>query len=236
MTNKKTTSAKVGESNSPILYPKKARRSRLDRRIKFLFILNCILVLLFGSLSWVNANLRYDLNTTLTHIEEAQAENDQLHEELAMLQVEKDELQADYEVLVTLINNEEPMEIEICSSSTFKSWMDYTAITSKSSKQYHLQQEAITEKNYGFRMIDGYLLVAMGPQYGPVGRKYIIQFADRSVINAMIGDIKHQGCTSSDESMIEFIVDSTILPASVKRSGSFNQLFSGSITMIREVE
>lgn len=236
MTNKKTTSAKVEEANTQVLYPKKARRSRLDRRIKFLFILNCILVLLFGSLLWVNAKLRQDLNSTLTHIEKARAENDQLQNELAMLQSEKDELQDNYDALVTLIKNEEPEEREICSSSTFKSWMDYRSITSMSSKQYHLQQEAITDKNYGFRMIDGYLLVAMGPQYGPVGKKYIIQFENGTVINAMIGDIKHQGCTSSDGSMIEFIVDKEVLPQFIKESGNFNLIFGGSIISIRDVE
>ena len=85
-------------------------------------------------------------------------------------------------------------------------------------------------------MIDGYLLVAMGPQYGPVGRKYIIQFENGTVINAMIGDIKHQGCTSSDGSMIEFIIDKEVLPEIIKKSGDFDQVFSGSIVSIREVE
>lgn len=237
MNNKKSPDGNRSKINSTRrLYSKVVRRSTIDRHLKFLFIFNCILVLLFGSLSWVNANLRHDLNATKIHIEEVLAENAQLQEEMALIQVEKDEIQANYEALVTLINNEEPMEREICSTSTFKSWMDYRSITSKSSKQYHLQQEAITDKNFGFRMIDGYLLVAMGPQYGPVGRKYIIQFENGTVINAMIGDVKHQGCTSDDGSMIEFIINKEILPDFIKKSGDFNQIFSGSVVLIREVE
>ena len=237
MSNKKSPDGNRSETISTCrLYSKAVRRSTIDRRLKFLLILNCILILLLGSLSWVNAKIRHDLAKKLTEIEEVQAENKQLQEELALLQAEKDEIQADYHALVTLLNNEEPMEREICSSSAFKSWMDFRSITDRSSKQWKLQQNANTDKNYGFRMVDGNLLVAMGPQYGPVGSEYIIQFEDGKVINAMIGDIKHQGCTSDDGSMIEFIVDSKVLPHFLKDSGNYNDLFQGRITMIREVE
>lgn len=124
--------------------------------------------------------------------------------------------------------------IEICSANTFKSWMDYQSITDRSSDQWDLQQEAVTDKNYGFRMIDGYILVAMGSEYGPVGTKYLIEFDDGKVINAMIGDIKHEGCTSKpDGSMIEFIIDTEVLPKSIMKSGNFNDLFKGSIKVIR---
>jgi len=236
MTNKKTTSAKVAESNTTTLYPKKARRSRLDRRIKFLFILNCILALVLGVLSGMNATLRHDLNATLWHIEEAQAENDQLQEELAELQSENDEIQADYHALVTLLNNEEPEYREICSTGTFKSWMDYRAITDSSSKQWQLQQSATTDPYYGLRLYGEYVMVAMGPQYGPVGAKYLIQFQDRSVIKVIISDIKHQGCTSSDGSMLEMLVDAKVLPLNIKTSGNFDSVFHGRIIEIREVE
>ena len=237
MNNKKSPDGNRSKVNSTRrLYSKVVRRSTIDRRLKFLLILNCILAILFGILFGVKTSLRHELNAALAFIEEAQAENDQLLEELTLLQVEKYELQANYQVLVTLINNEEPKEREICSSSNFKSWMDYRSITSKSSKQYQLQQKAITDNNYGFRMIDGYLLVAMGQQYGSVGKKYIIQFENGTVINAMIGDIKHQGCTSSDGSMIEFIIDKEVLPEFIKKSGDFNRIFGGSIVSIREVE
>ena len=237
MTNKKAPVAAGAERNSTLgLYPKPTRRSRLDRRIKILLFSNVILIIALAIVHLDSINVQRQLSQTLWQLEEAQSENDQLQEELKMLQAEKDELQADYYALVTLLENEEPAEREICSTGTFKSWMDHDAITDESSKQWKLKQIATTDKNYGFRMVDGYILVAMGPQYGPIGSKYIIQFEDGKVINAMIGDIKHQGCTSDDGSMIEFIVDSKVMPKFLKSAGNFNQLFSGSITMIREVE
>lgn len=168
---------------------------------------------------------------------------------IARIRVERELEKTMRELEVALIENQELRSsvvntscstyegINICSDETFKSWMSYKSITNKQSKQWMLQQEAITDKNYGFRMIDGYILVAMGSEYGPVGTKYIIQFEDKKVINAMIGDIKHEGCNSSpDGSVIEFIVALDELPSSIKRSGNFNDIFKGPIISITSIE
>lgn len=229
MTNRKTT--------GNITPPRPVRKYRDQRMTLILiaFALFCAFTLSMATL--IRINLEQRLQSTLLELETTQAENDSLWITILALQTENDELSAEYKTILLLWKNQENETREICSNSIFKSWMDYRAITSKSSMQYQLQQSATTDKNYGFRTIDGYLLVAMGPQYGPVGSKYIIQFEDGKVINAMIGDIKHEGCTStSDNSMLEFIVDKTILPTSVKRSGNFDSVFNGPIIQIREVE
>lgn len=164
-------------------------------------------------------SVEYELQKTLHKLDVALIENQALRSS----------------ILATSCINEENMNV--CSSETFKSWMNFKAITNTTSKQWELQQEAVTDKNYGFRMIDGYILVAMGNEYGPVGTKYIIQFEDKKVINVIIGDIKHEGCNSMpDRSMIEFIVDTEVLPASIKKSGNFNDLFKGSIISIASIE
>lgn len=164
-------------------------------------------------------SIEYELQKTLHKLDVALIENQALRSS----------------IIATSCINEENMNV--CSSETFKSWMPYTAITNRSSDQWALQIEAVTDKNYGFRMIDGYILVAMGAEYGPVGTKYIIQFEDKKVINAMIGDIKHEGCTSTpDGSMIEFIVDKDIVPESIVRSGNFNDLFKGEIVSIALID
>jgi len=223
-------------SSANLNQPRPVRRSKDQRMTMVLiaFVLFSAFTLSMSTL--IRINLEQHLQSTLLELENIQEENDSLWSTVIALQSENDELSAENKAMLLLWQNQEPETREVCSTSTFKSWMDFRAITSKSSVQYKLQQSATTDKNYGFRMIDGNILVAMGPQYGPVGSKYIIQFEDGKVINAMIGDIKHQGCTSDDGSMIEFIVDSNTLPKFLKTSGNFNQLFHGSISMIREVK
>jgi len=238
MIDKKSPDGNRSENNSTRrLYSKEVRRSTIDRRLKFTTTLFITSSLLLGVSKNLKRNVEKQTKSGKEQPRVALNENQSIRERIFSLQDENHELKTNYDVLVTLINNEESMERDVCSTSTFKSWMDYQAITSKSSKQYQLQQLAKTDQNYGFRMVDGNLLVAMGSQYGPVGKKYIIQFEDGKVINAMIGDIKHEGCESSgDNSMIEFIVDTEVLPKFLRVSGNFNQLFSGSITVIREVD
>lgn len=122
----------------------------------------------------------------------------------------------------------------VCSKGTKKSWMSYLAITSPSSRQYAQQQIASTDLSTGYRMLYDRVMVAMGPQYGPVGKKLNIFFEDGQSIRAIIGDIKHQGCTSSDGSMLEFIVDVNYMLQSVRKSGDYNDVYKGQIVAITE--
>lgn len=133
--------------------------------------------------------------------------------------------------------NKLPYEtMSICSTtSTFKSWMDYRMITSTSSRQWKLQQTAITDE-YGFRLVDGYYTVAMAKMYGPVGTKYILSFSGGQSMDVIIGDVKaNTDCSHSDGSMLEIIIDSTRMPYNVKRSGNYNSMITGTITEIRKV-
>lgn len=215
------------------VYIKQTKRARVDTYFHLLVVLFLVSLFALGILTILRANTERQLTQTLWRLEKSRSDNVTLWGSVLLLQSENDDLNAQNAVLKTLTKSSLP----ICSTSTFKSWMDYRAITSMNSKQYKLQLKATTDQYYGFRMVDEYLMVAMGPQYGPVGSKYIIQFEDGKVIQAIIGDIKHEGCTSkSDGSALEFIIDGTILPTSVKRSGNLNSVFTGSITMIREVE
>lgn len=149
-----------------------------------------------------------------------------------------DILEKQKELVLTIIKTEKEklINVEVCSTSTFKSWMDYRAITSRSSIQYKLQTIATTNE-HGFRVVDDKVLVAMGPQYGPVGEEYTIIFSDGQTLEIMIGDIKHEGCNSSrDGSMIEFIVDRTLISPTARRLGNYNYLFNGPIFEIVKEE
>ncbi|HAO61570.1 MAG TPA: hypothetical protein DCQ90_06540 [Erysipelotrichaceae bacterium] len=217
-------------SSGSINQPRPVKRSKDQRMTMVLIVFVFFSALTLSMSTLIRVNLEQRLQVTLQQVEKLQAENDALWDSVLVLQAENDVLKNQIELEPAIVYK------TICSTNPFKSWMDYRTITSPSSKQHALQKKATTDKNYGFRMFEDYILVAMGPQYGPVGSKYIIQFEDGKVIKAMIGDIKHQGCTSDDGSMIEFIVDSNTLPKFLKTSGNFNQLFNGSIKMIREVE
>lgn len=124
-------------------------------------------------------------------------------------------------------------DINVCSTNTFKSYMDYRKITSVNSDQYKLQSKSITNEFTGIREKDEHLLVAMAETYGPIGTRYVIKLSSHQIINVIIGDIKaNTTCTHSDGSMLEFIVDVNLVPYNVKLSGNYNEVFVGSIVSI----
>ena len=124
----------------------------------------------------------------------------------------------------------------------FKSYMPYTAITNKKSKQYKLQQIASTGA-YGIRVVDSRYLVAIGTAFNAEVGTYIdLILEDGFVIPCIVGDVKsprhtdssnmitmHNGCVS------EFIIDSKALHKSIKRSGdvsSCNENWNGCVRAI----
>ena len=124
----------------------------------------------------------------------------------------------------------------------FKSYMPYTAITNKKSKQYKLQQIASTGA-YGIRVVDSRYLVAIGTAFNAEVGTYIdLILEDGFVIPCIVGDVKspkhtdssnmitmHNGCVS------EFIIDSKALHKSIKKSGdvsSCNENWNGCVRVI----
>ena len=124
----------------------------------------------------------------------------------------------------------------------FKSYMPYTAITNKKSKQYKLQQIASTGA-YGIRVVDSRYLVAIGTAFNAEVGTYIdLILEDGFVIPCIVGDVKspkhtdssnmitmHNGCVS------EFIIDSKALHKSIKKSGdvsSCNENWNGCVRAI----
>ncbi len=128
--------------------------------------------------------------------------------------------------------------VSVCSTSTFKSWMPYQAITYRNSKQWELQQIAYTEFTYGIRKIDDYFMVAVTSQYGNVGDVLEIEF-EEVTIYAIVGDQKdsgHDDCQSlRDGSVVEFIVDNNMLHGDIRKSGNLNSIFTGMITKINNL-
>ena len=131
---------------------------------------------------------------------------------------------------------------DIPKTRGFKSYMPYTAITNKKSKQYKLQQIASTGA-YGIRVVDSRYLVAIGTAFNAEVGTYIdLILEDGFVIPCIVGDVKsprhtdssnmitmHNGCVS------EFIIDSKALHKSIKKSGdvsSCNENWNGCVRAI----
>ena len=114
-------------------------------------------------------------------------------------------------------------------TSGFKSYMPYTAITSKSSPQYKLQQIAYTG-TYGIRQYDNRYCVAIGTAFNAdVGTYFDLILANGTVIPCIVADIKADRHTDSNNMvtiangcLTEFIVDSSTLNRKAKRMGDIS--------------
>lgn len=95
-----------------------------------------------------------------------------------------------------------------------KAYENYSAITNTYSKQYKLQQVAITDE-YGFRKFDDRYLIAIGTYFkAPVGTYIDVELANGVVIPCIVGDIKADVDTEENNvyslscgCATEFIVD-----------------------------
>lgn len=127
------------------------------------------------------------------------------------------------------------------SNSSFKAYMDYRTITSKTSKQYKLQQQATTNE-YGVRQVDGKILVAVGTGFGAsVGDSITFKTDTGRIIDAIVGDIKQDRHTDSTNmqvaangNVIEFIIDKDVAHKGALKAGSFNvlQAYNGNVISV----
>ncbi len=175
-------------------------------------------------------NKNNDLNNKVLQLEEDNArlkkEKDQLLEEKTKLENE----------ISSLKNHPQT------SRRDFKSYMSYTAITNRSSKQWMLQQQATTDEN-GLRCIDGLPLVAIGTGWGlSVGDRAVVYCDNGNSFEVVIGDIKadihtleDNKTTAANNCRCEFIVDMNSLNKTVKSRGSVSVLqeYSGYVVNIK---
>ena len=114
---------------------------------------------------------------------------------------------------------------KVATSTGFKSYMPYTAITKINSKQYKLQQWAHTDYQ-GFRIYEGRYIVALGSGVGATVGQYVdIVLQNGTHIPAIMGDAKSDADTDasnlfcSNGCCTEFIIDKNYLISLVKTSG-----------------
>lgn len=113
----------------------------------------------------------------------------------------------------------------------FKAYEPYTSITSKTSRQWQLQQDAVTDIN-GFRLLDGRYLVALGTYFdAPCGTYVDIILENDVLIPCIVGDIKSDAHTDEETHTYsqcmcatEFIVDEKYCP--VRETGNISYVYN----------
>ena len=185
------------------------------------------------------------ISVTTTNVTEEASNNvtdlSQTEEATTQLQEQKSEC-------VTQIHEEKtttPSTKPYVNKTDFKSYMPYTTITNKTSKQYNLQQQAYTDEN-GLRCIDGKPMVAVGTGWGlSVGDIALVTCENGNNFEVIIGDIKANTDTNSDNKTTsanncrcEFIVDMNELNSNIKISGNVAVLkqYSGYVTNIQKID
>lgn len=114
-------------------------------------------------------------------------------------------------------------------TSGFKSYMPYTAITNKASKQFKLQQMASTG-TYGIRTVNNRYCVAIGTAFNTqVGTYFDLILANETVISCIVGDVKSDKHTDKNNMitvangcLTEFITDNKALDKNAKRMGDIS--------------
>lgn len=139
-------------------------------------------------------------------------------------------------------------------NTSFKTYMDYKAVTNTSSPQYKLINTYGWCDSEGFMRANGerdlgisddYYMIALGSYYGTkIGTKYKITTNTGNVFYGILADCKDDKHTNStnqyakNNDVVEFIVDTKKLNRDVKRMGSANVYMplNGSISKIERID
>ena len=144
-------------------------------------------------------------------------------------------------------------ELNVCSSNTAKTYMDYRMTTVVSSRQYQFIHNKLTvDKKTGFLYDnEGFIAVALGSFYGEIGDRYYFTLESGIVLPLVKAEEKADvdtdwsGCYhTSDGSVIEFVIDADIAKSyfstysnGLVLDGNYNNysLFSGSFVKVEKV-
>ena len=143
-------------------------------------------------------------------------------------------------------------EIEVCASSSGKTYEDYRMITDETSNQYKLIKSKLkVDKKTGFLYDkDGFLAVALGYQFGPVGTRYYFTLDTGIVLPLIKTDEKDpkdasDGCAVDiNGTVIEFVIDEDAalkhfgtITNGLVLDGNYNNSpdFAGSIVKIERI-
>ena len=128
------------------------------------------------------------------------------------------------------VNQPESFEYFIINKIKFKSYMPYTSITDKASKQYELQDTYAYTGIHGIRQVNHRYCVAVGTAFNTnIGDYVDLILENGEVIPVIISDIKADKDTDSrnittkaNGCVSEFIVDTDFLHKEAKKNGSIS--------------
>ena len=144
-------------------------------------------------------------------------------------------------------------ELDVCSSNTAKTYMDYRMTTVVDSRQYQFIHNFLTvDKRTGFLIDeDGFIAVALGSYYGEIGDRYYFTLDSGIVLPIVKAEEKADvdtdwtGCYHTiDGSVVEFVIDDEYAAARFGTNsngyvldGNYNNypLFSGSFVKVEKV-
>lgn len=166
--------------------------------------------------------------------------------------VEEDSFNFDINDLYDYEKQFESVDIDVCSMSNVKTYMDYRMTTVRSSNQYKfLNYECKVDPKTGFLYDkDGFIAIALGSYYGVIGDRFYITLDTGIVLPVVKGEEKADvdtdwtGCYHTiDGSVMEFVIDSDYAYArfgggnGLVLNGNYNNysLTSGSIVRIEKV-
>lgn len=123
------------------------------------------------------------------------------------------------------------VKLDAPKTDTIKTYMSYRAITSKSSRQYKLQNSLAYTDDNGLRMVNGRYCVALGSYYTTtIGQWVDIELENGEVIHGILADGKADKHTDEtnricfDGSVVEFVVDTKTLDETAKKMGDISYL------------
>ncbi len=122
----------------------------------------------------------------------------------------------DLDSLKNYVKTKHAEEIPVCASSSIKTYEDYRMITDETSDQYRLihtvmKKDRVTGLLYD---PDGFIGVALGYQFGPVGTRYYFDLDTGITLPVIKIDAKDpadasDGCkVDINGSVLEFVIDS----------------------------
>lgn len=144
----------------------------------------------------------------------------------------------------------EPVAVPSSDLTSVKTYMDYRKITKTDSAQYKLiHSDSIIVDDRGFLITeDGYIGVALGTYFGPIGSKFIFTFEDGHQLKLIKVEVKSDAHTCGHNILdgsgaaIEFVIDSKTAWMRAHRganglifNGNFNAYFNGKIKTVHKV-
>ncbi len=196
--------------------------SRIKKQKRFMYFLTLINVILFCSSLYF---FSFCLNGEV--VEEKQ-------KEIIQVSTTNADVEPNVEALTV------PDEV----TGEFKTYMDYRTITSRSSIQWQLQQQANTNE-VGLREIEGRVLVAVGTHYAEKAGQILRIHLDTGIVfEAIVGDIKQDKHTDETNryvvkngNIVEFIVDKNKINNTTKVTGDVSYCgYEGKVIKIEKLE